>query len=288
MGVFDFSKSVYGSLLNSFFHILNFLFSVKNNKFSPHFGSFLTRLSLYLKKREPTRIKKDAYEQSKCIEQLEEALRARERYTKQLKRRYHESCRHVRELMEISNKLTQHSNAFFYENFDINIINKEIEKILKSLEDGCLVPLIVSEFNIFDLIAEIMASFFMELRKKKIQLHNTSKGQEFFIQSDAFLLKKILIYLLVQTLSRLPKNGVIEIKIQLIKGKINIQMRDNGYHLEEDIFSNLFFQAEGANLTNQRAFLNLVKELKGDVKLQYKPQGKHITELWFPLRLDVK
>ncbi|HUX78499.1 MAG TPA: hypothetical protein VMW10_01955 [Alphaproteobacteria bacterium] len=287
MGVFDFYKKVYYTISIYFSHKYYFLVAWKHKNNSAKYRKLATSSFAYNKEggKENVQIKKDTLYLSKQIEDLKQAMKVREEFTKQLKERYQESLTHVRELMEISNKLAEKSKDLFFDNCEIKILNLQVEQALKSLESGCFIPLAISKFNLHDLIDETTTIFILEMRKKNSQILTTVKDKKLYMQSDSLLLKRIFIYLLTKAFLRLPKNGKIEIESRVVKGNAMIRLCDNGYFLDKDISDALFNDKEN-NFMSEESFVCLVRELKGKVDFAHASKEKHETILWFPLKWE--
>ncbi len=215
---------------------------------------------------------------------FKKALKAKEDFRKQLKKRSQEFLIHIRELMEISNKMTHPSRELAVDSFEIRMIHSHIEEALKQLEQGCP-PLKISHFNLHDLIEETIILFSLEILEKNVCITRPSKGKQIFIESDALLSKQLLAHFFTIGIERLPKQGRIEIDLSATKEKAKIRLKDNGYFLDNGLRDILWGERESFFLKD--CFFNtLIRELQGEVSFSYNSKEEFEVTLHLPLKYE--
>lgn len=89
--------------------------------------------------------------------------------------------------------------------------------------------------NIKDLIAQIILKLQFKIERHKLHLQETyPKEQEIVIQADLNLLSIVLQNLIENAVRYTPENGNINIKVDLSKNKLLIEIKDNGYGIPKE------------------------------------------------------
>lgn len=163
---------------------------------------------------------------------------------------------------------------------EINRLAKLINAILdiSKLESGVL-QLEIKQFSLTSLIRETI----LELRHTGQQRINFAKHSKILVQADRDRIKQALINLLSNSIKYSKKDGVIDIKTELIKDMVIVSVKDEGTGIPKARLPKLFdkfYQVEDTSKLGSGLGLYITKEIikkhKGEIWVSSK-EGKGST-----------
>lgn len=121
--------------------------------------------------------------------------------------------------------------------------------------------------NVKDLIDKIIHKLQFKIERRKLHLQEIyPKDQEAIIQADPKLLNIVLQNIIENAIKYSPENGNIDIKINFLKKKLLIEIKDDGYGIPEERRSKIL--ADSVNSKDMSFSLHLVKLILREMKAQ--------------------
>jgi len=147
--------------------------------------------------------------------------------------------------------------------------------------------------NNFNTVAEL---FKAKAKEKDINfIVNISQNMPKYLHSDILRLKQIISNLLSNAIKFTPKNGIVELKIDYIDNRLNVNVKDNGIGISKKAQDKIFkaFSQEDASTTRKfggtglglSISLALVDMLDG--KLELKSQENMGSEFYFSIPISL-
>lgn len=170
-----------------------------------------------------------------------------------------------------------------------NIIRKEINRLDNLVKEVLLysrqVNLVYTEFNIFNLVENILAQLKPHFEEKKIKIINNI--DKIPVKADSEKLKQVFINLILNSVDAVPDvDGVIEFYSENADGKIGIYVKDNGYGISEPekVFEPFFTTKNLGTGLGLPISQNIVEQHSGSMKVVNSVQGETIFCITFPIQ----
>jgi signal transduction histidine kinase len=170
-----------------------------------------------------------------------------------------------------------------------NIIRKEINRLDNLVKEVLLysrqVNLVFTEFNIFNLVENILAQLKPHFEEKKIKIINNI--DKIPVKADSEKLKQVFINLILNSVDAVPDvDGVIEFYSENRDGKISIFIKDNGYGISEPekVFEPFFTTKNLGTGLGLPISQNIVEQHSGSMIVVKSVQGETIFCITFPIQ----
>ena len=139
-----------------------------------------------------------------------------------------------------------------------------------------------------ELFKSINALMQASLADKPIMLHFKAENPDMQLEIDSYLIEQVLINLILNALdaTKATENPVIEVTAtQNTKGRMQIQVADNGSGIPEEIRESIFIPFFSTKKTGSGIGLSLSKQImtlhKGKIQLQSDPENGTVFTLQF-------
>jgi len=170
-----------------------------------------------------------------------------------------------------------------------NIIRKEINRLDNLVKEVLLysrqVSLVYTEFNIFNLVENILAQLKPQFEEKKINILNNIEKVP--VKADSEKLKQVFINLILNSVDAVPDvDGVIEFYSESLDGKISIFVKDNGYGISEPekVFEPFFTTKNLGTGLGLPISQNIVEQHSGNMRVVKSVQGETVFCITFPIQ----
>ncbi len=169
----------------------------------------------------------------------------------------------------------------------IQIIQTEINRlenlVREVLQFSKNIVLYKSDFNIKNFIEQIIQQINPDINSKGVVIRNFS--DDIIVSADMEKLKQVFLNLIYNAFEAMPDKGVIEIKTEKIRNKINIYFKDNGYGVEhpEKIFEPFYTTKESGTGIGLALSQKIIEHHDGKLELVTSKPGETIFLITLPL-----
>lgn len=169
----------------------------------------------------------------------------------------------------------------------IQIIQTEInrlENLVKEvLQFSKSITLYKSEFNIRNLIDQIIHQISPDIEVKRIIIKNNAES--IIINADMEKMKQVFLNMLYNAIDAMPESGIVEIFTEKLKSRVKIFVKDNGYGVEhpERIFEPFFTTKENGTGIGLSLCQKIIEHHNGKLELISTKPGETIFCITLPL-----
>lgn len=170
-----------------------------------------------------------------------------------------------------------------------NIIRKEVNRLDNLVKEVLLysrqVNLVYTEFNIHNLIENIIAQLQPQFQDKKVTI--TNNIEKILIKADSEKLKQVFINLILNAVDAVPEaTGTIEFYTEKKDGRINIFVKDNGCGMTETekVFEPFFTTKNLGTGLGLPISQNIIDQHSGVMKVLSSKQGETIFSISIPIQ----
>jgi signal transduction histidine kinase len=170
----------------------------------------------------------------------------------------------------------------------LQIMQKEVNRLDNLVKEVLLysrqVNLVYTEFNIFNLIDNILLQLKPHFDEKKIVFEN--KLEKMMVKGDSEKLKQVFINLILNAVDAVPENGIIEFYCDKLDGKLNIYVKDNGCGINdpEKVFEPFFTTKNLGTGLGLPISQNIVEQHSGVMKVIKSAQGETVFCITIPIQ----
>jgi signal transduction histidine kinase len=169
----------------------------------------------------------------------------------------------------------------------LQIIQKEVNRLDNLVKEVLLysrqVNLVMTEFNIHNLIENLMLQLKPHFEEKKIFVEN--KIEKINIKGDSEKLKQVFINLVLNAVDAVYENGTIELYSDKMNGNFNIYVKDNGSGIQdtEKVFEPFFTTKNLGTGLGLPISQNIIEQHSGIMKVINSQEGETIFCITIPI-----
>jgi signal transduction histidine kinase len=170
----------------------------------------------------------------------------------------------------------------------LQIIQKEVNRLDNLVKEVLLysrqVSLVFTEFNIYNLIENLLHQLKPHFEEKKIEFDN--QLEKVNIKGDSEKLKQVFINLILNSVDAVAENGHIEFYSDRVIGTLNIYVRDNGCGIQdvEKVFEPFFTTKNLGTGLGLPISQNIVEQHSGVMRVVNSIEGETIFCISIPLQ----
>ena len=168
----------------------------------------------------------------------------------------------------------------------LQIIQKEVNRLDNLVKEVLLysrqVSLVFTEFNIHNLIDNLLVQLKPHFEEKKIEFRNNL--DKTIVKGDSEKLKQVFINLILNAVDAVPENGLVEFYSDKTNGTLNIYVRDNGCGIQdaEKVFEPFFTTKNLGTGLGLPISQNIVEQHSGSMKVIQAIEGETIFCISIP------
>ncbi|MCX6164216.1 MAG: response regulator [Ignavibacteriae bacterium] len=168
----------------------------------------------------------------------------------------------------------------------LQIMQKEVNRLDNLVKEVLLysrhVNLVFTEFNLFNLIDNLILQLKPHFEEKKIILRNNL--DKINIKGDSEKLKQVFINLILNAVDAVPEDGTIEFSCESIDGKTNIFVKDNGCGIldAEKVFEPFYTTKNLGTGLGLPISQNIVEQHSGTMKVLNSKEGETVFCITIP------
>ena len=169
-----------------------------------------------------------------------------------------------------------------------SIIKKEINRLDNLVKEVLLysrqVNLVFTEFNIYNLIENLLIQLKPHFEEKKIKAMNNI--DKITIKADSEKLKQVFINLILNSVDAVPENGLIEFYSDNVDGNLNIFLKDNGCGISdpEKVFEPFFTTKNLGTGLGLPISQNIIEQHSGVMKVVNSKNGETVFCITIPIQ----
>jgi len=130
----------------------------------------------------------------------------------------------------------------------LSIILKESDRLQSLIQDLLDLSKIeqhgfalnITQFNLLAIIEEVITMLRNKADSKEIELQVECSEEHLFIEGDVYRLKQVFINLITNAIAYTPTNGLVKVKIQGVKEKVFVSVKDTGIGIEKEEIPRIF------------------------------------------------
>jgi two-component system phosphate regulon sensor histidine kinase PhoR len=130
----------------------------------------------------------------------------------------------------------------------LSIILKESDRLQSLIQDLLDLSKIeqhgfalnITQFNLLAIIEEVITMLRNKADSKEIELQVECSEEHLFIEGDVYRLKQVFINLITNAIAYTPINGLVKVKIQGVKEKVFVSVKDTGIGIEKEEIPRIF------------------------------------------------
>lgn len=170
----------------------------------------------------------------------------------------------------------------------LQIMQKEVNRLDNLVKEVLLysrhVNLVLTDFNIYNLIDSLLIQLKSHFEEKKITFKN--KLEKVIVKGDSEKLKQVFINLILNSVDAVPENGIIEFYSDKVDSKLNIYIKDNGCGIQdvEKVFEPFFTTKNLGTGLGLPISQNIVEQHSGIMKVINSVQGETIFCITIPMQ----
>ncbi|MFA5405270.1 MAG: response regulator [Ignavibacteria bacterium] len=168
----------------------------------------------------------------------------------------------------------------------LQIIQKEVNRLDNLVKEVLLysrqVNLVMTEFNLHNLIDNLISQLKPHFDEKRINLKNNL--EKINIKGDSEKLKQVFINLILNAVDAVPNEGFIEFSCEKLDGKTNIFVKDNGCGIPdvEKIFEPFYTTKNLGTGLGLPISQNIIEQHSGIMKVLNSKEGETIFCITIP------
>ena len=168
----------------------------------------------------------------------------------------------------------------------LQIIQKEVNRLDNLVKEvllySRLTNLVVTEFNIFNLVDSIFQQIKPSIKEKKIKFIN--QVDKIQIKADSEKLKQVFLNLIFNSVDALGENGVIQFYSESTAKYIDIYIKDNGSGIanSEKLFEPFFTTKNFGTGLGLSISQNIIDQHNGTIKVVSSKEGETIFCISIP------
>lgn len=169
----------------------------------------------------------------------------------------------------------------------LQIIQKEVNRLDNLVKEVLLysrqVSLVFTEFNIYNLIDNLLLQLKPHFEDKKIVTINSL--DKINVKGDSEKLKQVFINLILNSVDAVPENGLIEFYSDKVNGNLNIFVKDNGSGIQdaEKVFEPFFTTKNLGTGLGLPISQNIIEQHSGVLKVINSKEGETIFCITIPI-----
>ena len=169
----------------------------------------------------------------------------------------------------------------------LQIIQKEVNRLDNLVKEVLLysrqVNLVMTEFNIYNLIENLTIQLKPHFEEKKIILKNNV--EKINVKGDSEKLKQVFINLILNAVDAVSENGYIELYSDKINDNFNIYIKDNGCGIQdsEKVFEPFFTTKNLGTGLGLPISQNIIEQHSGIMKVINSKEGETIFCITIPI-----
>jgi signal transduction histidine kinase len=168
----------------------------------------------------------------------------------------------------------------------LQIMQKEVNRLDNLVKEVLLysrhVNLVFTEFNLYNLIDNLISQLKPHFEEKKINLKNNLT--KINIKGDSEKLKQVFINLILNAVDAVPEEGIIEFSCECIDGKTNIYIKDNGCGItdSEKVFEPFYTTKNLGTGLGLPISQNIIEQHSGTMKVLGSKAGETVFCITIP------
>lgn len=168
----------------------------------------------------------------------------------------------------------------------LQIMQKEVNRLDNLVKEVLLysrhVNLVFTEFNLYNLIDNLITQLKPHFEEKRIILKNNLG--KINIKGDSEKLKQVFINLILNAVDAVPEEGIIEISCDCIDGKTNIYVKDNGCGIidAEKVFEPFYTTKNLGTGLGLPISQNIIEQHSGTMKVLDSKDGETVFCITIP------
>jgi signal transduction histidine kinase len=169
----------------------------------------------------------------------------------------------------------------------LQIIQKEVNRLDNLVKEVLLysrqVNLVMTEFNIYNLIENLTIQLKPHFEEKKIILKNNV--EKINVKGDSEKLKQVFINLILNAVDAVSENGYIELYSDKINDNFNIYIKDNGCGIQdsEKVFEPFFTTKNLGTGLGLPISQNIIEQHSGIMKVINSKEGETVFCITIPI-----
>jgi PAS domain S-box-containing protein len=168
----------------------------------------------------------------------------------------------------------------------LRLINNLLD--LRKLESG-VIKLEPTQFNINDLISEILLDFKMTIKLNKVKVEMDNFNQ-FDVVADRQRLSQVVSNLIDNALKYVPNSGIIKIELTEVNNELRVGIKNNGEKIPEEKIKEIFEKYKQTNEKDKRSgtgiglsIVSYICQLHKSKIWAESPQNDAFTSFYFTL-----
>jgi signal transduction histidine kinase len=168
----------------------------------------------------------------------------------------------------------------------LQIMQKEVNRLDNLVKEVLLysrqVNLVLTEFNLYNLIENTISQLKPHFEEKKINLRN--KIDKINIKGDSEKLKQVFLNLILNAVDAVPNDGLIEFTSESNDGIMNIFVKDNGCGIQdsEKVFEPFFTTKNLGTGLGLPISQNIIEQHSGTIKVIKSTEGETVFCITIP------
>ncbi|HDP97692.1 MAG TPA: sensor histidine kinase [bacterium] len=147
----------------------------------------------------------------------------------------------------------------------LDLLNNEVKRLDQVVENYLMLgrrsDAIATKCNLFDLAHSVVLLLTHKARKQNVKLNLSFSNKNLYILSNELQFQQILINLILNSLTALPKGGEIEIKGEASDHSVRLSVVDNGKGIAPENLSEVFKPFFSTSETGTGLGLSIVKRI---------------------------
>lgn len=170
----------------------------------------------------------------------------------------------------------------------LQIVQKEVNRLDNLVKEVLLysrhVSLVLTEFNLFNLIDNLIAQLKPHFLEKKIKIINNL--EKILVKADSEKFKQVFINLILNAVDAVPEYGVIEFYSQCNDGCVNVFVKDNGCGIpdSEKVFEPFYTTKNLGTGLGLPISQNIVEQHSGSLKILKSVDGETVFCISIPIQ----
>ncbi len=170
----------------------------------------------------------------------------------------------------------------------LQIVQKEVNRLDNLVKEVLLysrhVSLVLTEFNLFNILDSLIAQLKPHFLDKKIKIINNL--EKILVKADSEKFKQVFINLILNAVDAVPEFGVIEFYSECNNGCINIFVKDNGCGIPdpEKVFEPFYTTKNLGTGLGLPISQNIVEQHSGSIKVLKSVDGETVFCITIPIQ----